>query len=64
MLSSGSNAEIYVQITNGGGQFLTVSGTKHCVSVHNEISFPATDASELRIVIEKGKAEVENIEGY
>ena len=25
MLSSGSNAEIYVQITNGGGQFLTVS---------------------------------------
>ncbi len=29
MLSSGSNAEIYVQMTNGGGQFLTVSGTRH-----------------------------------
>lgn len=64
MLSSGSNAEIYVQITNGGGQFLTVSGTRHCVSGRNEISFPSTDASELRIVIEKGKALVENIEVY
>ena len=64
MLSSGSDAEIHVQITNGGGQFLTVSGTKHCISGQNEISFPATDASELRIVIEKGKAVVENIEIY
>ena len=64
MLSSGSDAEIYVQITNGGGQFLTVSGTRHCVSGQNEISFPSTDASELRIVIEKGKAVVENIEVY
>lgn len=64
MLGSGSNAEIYVQITNGGGQFLTVSDTKHCISGQNEISFPATDASELRIVIEKGKAVVENIEVY
>ena len=64
MLSSGSDAEIYVQMTNGGGQFLTVSGTRHCVSGQNEISFPSTDASELRIVIEKGKAVVENIEVY
>lgn len=64
MLSSGSDAGIYVQITNGGGQFLTVSGTRHCVSGQNEISFPSTDASELRIVIEKGKAVVENIEVY
>ena len=64
MLSSGSDAEIHVQITNGGGQFLTVSGTRHCVSGQNEISFPSTDASELRIVIEKGKAVVENIEIY
>ena len=64
MLSSGSDAGIYVQMTNGGGQFLTVSGTRHCVSGQNEISFPSTDASELRIVIEKGKAVVENIEVY
>ena len=64
MLSSGSDAGIYVQITNGGGQFLTISGTRHCVSGQNEISFPSTDASELRIVIEKGKAVVEDIEVY
>ena len=64
MLSSGSDAGIYVQMTNGGGQFLTISGTRHCVSGQNEISFPSTDASELRIVIEKGKAVVENIEVY
>lgn len=64
MLSSGSDAEIYVQITNGGGQFLTVSGTKHCISGQNEINIPSTDASELRIAIEKGKAVVENIEVY
>ena len=62
MLSSGSDAEIYVQITNGGGQFLTVSGTKHCVSGQNEISFPSTDASELRIVIDKGEAAIANIQ--
>lgn len=64
MLSSGSDAGIYVQMTNGGGQFLTISGTSHCVSGQNEISFTSTDASELRIVIEKGKAVVENIEVY
>ncbi len=62
MLSGGSDAEVSVQITNGGGQFLTVAHAKHCVSGMNEISFPACDASELRLVVEKGRAEVENID--
>ena len=64
ILSGGSDAELLVQATNGGGQFLTVSATKHCLSGMNELTFPSTDASELRIVVEKGHATVENFDVY
>ena len=64
ILSGGSDAELLVQATNGGGQFLTVSATKHCLSGMNELTFPTTDASELRIVVEKGRATVENFDVY
>ncbi len=64
ILSGGSDAELLVQATNGGGQFLTVSATKHCLSGMNELTFPPTDASELRIVVEKGRATVENFDVY
>ena len=64
MLSGGSDAEVSVQITNGGGQFLTVASARRCVSGMNEIVFPASAASELRLVVGKGRVTVENIDVY
>lgn len=59
---TGTDADITVQITNGGGQFLTVTHASGCAEGTSSLSFKASDASELRIVVDRGTAVVEGME--
>ncbi len=62
IFGSGTDADILVQTTNGGGQFLTVARADGCGGGGREISFPATEASELRIAVVRGAATIGNME--
>lgn len=62
IFGSGTDADILVQTTNGGGQFLTVARADDCGGGGREISFPATGASELRIAVVRGAATIGNME--
>lgn len=57
-----TDADIAVQTTNGGGQFLTVTEVRGCRPGVREAAFPATDASELRLAVVRGTATVRNME--
>jgi len=59
---AGTDADITVQITNGGGQFLTVTSTSGSADGTSDITFKASDASELRIVVDRGTALVEGMD--
>lgn len=59
--NQGSNADFEIQLSSGGGQFLTVyHGTIHAEKGMEKktYTFPGMVSSDIRVLITKGKAEV------
>lgn len=61
--AEGTDADIAVQTTSGGGQFITAAEAQFCKAGVKEVYFPSwADASELRILVKRGTATVKDIE--
>ncbi|MDD4713622.1 MAG: hypothetical protein PHP34_09860, partial [Bacteroidales bacterium] len=58
MWSDDATGEFEVQLTSGGGQFLTLFKDQIPDAKTSDCGFSFTNASDLRILISKGKGKV------